>query len=450
MNFPCGWFATGCLSIGMALCVVPAAAATSSAALARALQEADKTEQDVIAWRRQIHQYPELSYQEVETAKYVAQVLRKMPGISVETEIAGTGIKAVLKGGKPGPVVALRADMDGLPVEERNTLPFRSQAKATWRGKEVSVSHACGHDTHVAMLLGAAKALSAMREELSGTVVFLFQPAEEWGPDQKPSGAKAMIEANVLNNPKVDVVFGQHISARAPAGTIGYRAGPMMASGDRFEITLQGAGGHGSEPWSTNSALVPAAELTMALQGITSSLIRQDSGFTVMSIGLLQSGLRPNVLPSTAELAGTIRSFSVKNQQIVHEAIRQRTKHIAQAYGVGSSVSIYTGYEIVDNDRATTAALVPAWQQAAGADKVIEIPAATGSEDFGAYGTSGNIPSVFWFLNASPFDDRDGAPNHSSEFAIDEKSLGVGVRALVAATLQYMKHQQTPPARSSR
>ncbi|MDR7946966.1 MULTISPECIES: M20 family metallopeptidase [Achromobacter] len=428
------------LALGLTLPV--AKAASDAGLLQEALQRADQTESEVIAWRRHIHQHPELSYQETETAKYIADALRAMPGITVETGIARTGVKAVLKGGKPGPVVALRADMDALPVEERNDLPFRSQAKAVWRGEQVSVSHACGHDTHVAMLLGAAKALSAMQDDLPGTIVFLFQPAEEWGPDKEPSGARAMIAQGVLENPKVDVVFGQHISAGAPSGTIAYRAGPTMASGDRFEISLHGKGGHGGRPWTANPALVPAAELTLALQGITSSKVDQSDGVTVLSIGMLQSGRRANILPESAELAGTVRSLSSHNQRIVHEAIRARAEHIAQAYGLSSKVNIYTGYEVVDNDKSLTGSLIPAWQEAAGAGKTVEMPApSTGSEDFGAYGVSGKVPSVFWFINASPLGDKSGAPNHSPEFAIDENALRVGVRALVASALTYMDKQ---------
>lgn len=431
-------------SLGLALSMILTAPALAAGTdlLQTGLVLADKAEPEVIAWRRHIHQHPELSYQETETAKYIADALRAMPGITVETGIARTGIKAVLKGGKPGPVVALRADMDALPVEERNDLPFRSLAKATWRGEQVSVSHACGHDTHVAMLLGAAKAFSAMREELPGTIVFLFQPAEEWGPDKEPSGAKAMIAQGVLENPKVDVVFGQHIGAGAPSGTIAYLAGPAMASGDRFEISLHGKGGHGGRPWAANSALVPAAELALALQGITSSKVDQSDGVTVLSLGMLQSGRRPNILPENAELAGTVRALSSRNQRIVHEAIRARAEHIAQAYGLNSKVDIYTGYEVVDNDKPLTGKLIPAWQAAAGAGKAVELPApSTGSEDFGAYGVSGKVPSVFWFINASPYGDKGGAPNHSPEFAIDESALRVGVRALVASALTYMGGQ---------
>lgn len=433
---------TAILGLTLGLSQAVPVAASGAGLLQNGLQRADQTESDVIAWRRHIHQHPELSYQETETAKYIADALRAMPGIAVETGVARTGIKAVLNGGKPGPVVALRADMDALPVEERNDLPFRSQARATWRGEQVSVSHACGHDTHVAMLLGAAKALSSMREELPGTIVFLFQPAEEWGPDKEPSGAKAMIAQGVLENPKVDVVFGQHISAGAPSGAIVYRAGPTMASGDRFEISLHGKGGHGGRPWTANSALVPAAELTLALQGITSSKVDQSDGVTVLSIGMLQSGRRPNILPESAELAGTVRSLSSHNQRIVHEAIRARAEHIAQAYGLNSKVDIYTGYEVVDNDKSLTHSLISAWQAAAGAGQALEMPApSTGSEDFGAYGVSGKVPSVFWFINASPFGDKSGAPNHSPEFAIDENALRVGVRALVASALTYMGKQ---------
>lgn len=403
---------------------------------AQALSLADATEAQVIAWRRHIHQHPELSYQEVQTAAYVAEALKKMPGIEVQTGIAKTGIKAVLRGGKPGPVVALRADMDALPVEERNDLPFKSTAKGSWLGKEVPVFHACGHDTHVAMLLGAAQALSQMRADLPGTVVFLFQPAEEQGPGPMLSGAPAMVQAGVLDNPKVDVVMGQHINGGFPSGQINYRRGSLMASGDVFKIKLNGKGGHGSSPWSATDPTLAAAEIVLALQNIVSHRIDPLDGTTVVTVGQLQSGNRPNILPDTAEIAGTVRSLSAKNQKTAHDAIRLRATKIAESHGLTAEVSIDTGYEVLVSDPTATQRVIGALQAAAGADKAKEVPPTMGSEDFGSFGK--NIPIVFWHLNASPYADRRGAPNHSAEFMVDEKALRVGVRALVASTLAYM------------
>lgn len=402
----------------------------------QALHKADALEQQVIEWRHHIHQHPELSYQEQSTAAYIQSALASMPGFEVQTGIAQTGIKAVLKGGRPGPVVALRADMDALPVLERNELPFKSTAKGQWQGKEVPVSHACGHDTHVAMLLGAAKVFSDMRAELPGTIVLLFQPAEEQGPGTPLSGANAMMKEGVLDKPKVDVIMGQHIGPGYPAGTIGYRQGSIMASGDVFAISLKGKGGHGSSPWNAASPVVAAAETVVALNNIIAQRTDPLDGTTVVTVGMLQSGNRPNVLPENAEISGTVRSLSKKNQATAHELIRRYADNIAKNHDVQASVRIDTGYEVLISDPSATQIVIPALKLAAGADGAREVPPGMGSEDFGAF--SKNIPLVFWRLNASPYPDKAGAPNHSPEFMVDEKALRVGVRALVASALTYM------------
>lgn len=416
-----------------------ASAATPTALQQRGLSLVDAAETQIIQWRRHLHQHPELSYEEKQTAAYVAGALARMPGVEVRTGIAKTGIKAVLRGGKPGPVVALRADMDALPVLERNELPFKSTVKALWQDQETAVSHACGHDAHVAMLLGAARALSQMRAELPGTVVFLFQPAEEWGPGPIASGAKAMVQAGVLDDPRVDLVMGQHINARAPSGAIGYRLGAIMASGDVFEISLQGKGGHGSSPWTAKSPTLAAAEIALALQNIVSHQVDPLDGTTVVTVGKLQSGNRVNILPETAEIGGTIRSLSAANQKIAHDNLRLKAEKIAESAGVRAEVRIDTGYEVLVSNPEITSALVPSLSLAAGPDKLLQIQPLMGSEDFGSYGTTG-IPVVFWMLRASPFAGKDGAPNHSPEFAIDEQALKVGARALVASSLAFMSH----------
>ena len=402
----------------------------------QALQKADALEQQVIEWRRYIHQHPELSYQERNTAAYIQSALASMPGFEVQSGIAQTGVKAVLKGGKPGPVVALRADMDALPVLERNNLPFKSSAQGHWQGKEVPVSHACGHDTHVAMLLGAAQVFSDLRAELPGTIVLLFQPAEEQGPGTPLSGANAMMKEGVLDKPKVDVIMGQHIGPGFPAGTIGYRPGSIMASGDVFAISLKGKGGHGSSPWNAASPVVAAAETVVALNNIIAQRTDPLDGTTVVTVGSLQSGNRPNVLPESAEISGTVRSLSKKNQATAHELIRRYADNIAGNHGLQATVRIDTGYEVLVSDPAATQTVIPALKLAAGDQGAREIPPGMGSEDFGAF--SKNIPLVFWRLNASPYPDKAGAPNHSPEFLIDEKALRIGTRALVASALTYM------------
>jgi amidohydrolase len=274
----------------------------------------DKVEPSVIAWRRHIHQNPELSFQEVKTAAYVAERLRAIGGLEVQTGVGKTGVKAVLKGGKPGPVIALRADMDALPVEERNELPFRSVAKAMYQGSETAVMHACGHDTHVAMLLGAATVLAEMRAELPGTIVFLFQPAEEGG-----GGAFAMVADGAMDNPKVQAVFGQHIGAGHPGGRINYRFGGTMASSDSFYITVKGAGGHGAMPWFSKDPIVTAAQIVTNLQSVVSRQANLSEGAAVVTVGQFNGGNRVNIIPETATLSGTIRTLNETTRTQVHE-----------------------------------------------------------------------------------------------------------------------------------
>jgi amidohydrolase len=427
---------TSCLLAGTAL------AQTSHPMVETAMGKADALEEKVIEWRRHLHQNPELSYQEHNTAAYIKAALESMPGYQIQSGIAQTGIKAVLKGGKPGPVVALRADMDALPVQERNDLPFKSVAQGTWQGKEVSVSHACGHDTHVAMLLGAAQVFSDMREELPGTIVLLFQPAEEQGPGKPLSGANAMMAEGVLDKPKVDVVMGQHIGPSYPAGSIGYRKGSLMASGDVFSISLAGKGGHGSSPWTAASPLVAAAETVVALNSIIAQRTNPQDGITVVTVGLLQSGNRPNVLPETADISGTVRSLSKQNQTRAHELIERYAQNIAANHDVKATVRIDTGYEVLVSDPNVTQTIIPALELASDRIGAKEVPPGMGSEDFGAFGK--NVPVVFWRLNASPYPDKMGAPNHSPEFMIDEKALRIGTRALLASSLTYMLDNHTP------
>lgn len=396
----------------------------------------DAVDAQVVTWRRHIHQNAELSYQEEKTAAYVAQALRAMPGIEVQTGIARTGIKAVLKGGKPGPVVALRADMDALPVDERNDLPFRSQAKAMWQGKETGVMHACGHDTHVAMLLGAAQVFSSMRAELAGTIVFLFQPAEEWGAMGSPSGAFAMVAAGVMDNPKVDAVFAQHITAGHPGGAIALQRGAVLASGDGFQIIVKGEGGHGGSPWQAKDPIVTAAQIVTNLQSIVSRQANLSEGAAVVTVGQITGGNRNNIIPESVTLGGTIRTLHEPTRQLIHEAITRMAQKTAEASGLTAEVKVTRAYPVLRNDAALAAAVRPALERAAGKGMVREAPSGMGAEDFGAF--SGAAPSVMWFLNASPYADRAGAPNHSPLFAVDEKYLKTGVKALVDVALSYM------------
>ncbi|MFS8980884.1 amidohydrolase [Cupriavidus necator] len=422
--------------VSASLSVIAGSASADPTLLDQALSYADATEQQVISWRRHIHQHPELPWQEKETAKYIADALARMPGFQVQTGIAGTGIKAVLRGGKPGPVVAFRADMDGLPVQERNALPFKSTVKATYQGKETHVAHACGHDTHVAMLLGAAQVFSSIQKDLPGTVVLLFQPAEEGGPGN--GGAVRMLAAGVLDHPKVDLILGQHISARAPSGSISYRPGDFLAGASNFKIKLTGKGGHGSSPWEANDPVIAAAEVVLALQSIVSHQLDQQAGNTTLTVGMLQSGVKMNILPESAEIGGTIRSLSRDNLATAGESLQRRVKSIADGWRLTSKVEVGSGgYDNVFNDPKVTKLLIPAFKAAAGADHAIEGKPLMGSDDFGAFASNG-VPAVYWFLNASPFGARPGAPNHSPDFVIDESAMRVGVRAFVATAMQFM------------
>jgi amidohydrolase len=401
----------------------------------------------VIEWRRHLHANPELSYEEYRTAAYIAAALGAMPGIEVTTGLAKTGVKGVLRGARPGNVVALRADMDALPVEEKSGLPFASKAKTTWRGKESFVAHACGHDTHVAMLLGAAEVLSRIRDDLSGTVVFLFQPAEEWGEaDGIPSGATRMVRDGALTNPQVDVVLGQHIGAEAPSGTLRYRKGSIMASGDDFHIVVRGKGSHGAMPWSGRDPILVAAEIALSLQTIVSreaNLV--DEGPLVVTIGVIQGGNRENIIPEEATLSGTIRTLSEKTRRLAHESLKRKAEKIAEASGLTAEVQLTIGYPVLTNHPALVDRVVPALERAAGAGKAFEVPPIMAAEDFGAYGAG--IPTMYWFLAASPLGDRPGPPNHSPFFAIDEKALTIGTRALVEASLEVLSGPALPRKR---
>lgn len=398
---------------------------------------ADQVEAQVVAWRRQIHQNPELGFQEVKTAALIADALRAMPGVEVQTGIAQTGVKAVIRGGKPGPVVALRADMDALPVEEKNDLAFRSQAKAMWQGKETPVMHACGHDAHVAMLLGAASILSGMRAELPGAVVLLFQPAEEGSGSAAPSGAFAMAAAGVMDNPKVDAVFSQHVGAGHPSGRINYRSGGTMASSDSFFIMVKGAGGHGALPWMSRDPIVTAAQIVTNLQSVVSRQADLSAGAAVVTVGQFNAGNRENIIPESSTLAGTIRTLNEPTRDQIHEALKRMAQKVAEASGLVAEVKIERGYPVLSNDAQLVSRVVGALERTAGPGNLVEMPPVLASEDFGAF--TAKAPGFYWYLNASPHADRAGAPNHSPLFMLDEKVLKTGVKALVNVTLEYMR-----------
>ena len=391
---------------------------------------------DLIQWRRHLHQNPELSNREVETAKFVATQLRAM-GLEPKTGIARHGVVAVLQGGRPGPVVALRADMDGLPVKEEVDVPFASKAIGEYEGNKVGVMHACGHDTHVAILLATAKVLTQMKNQLPGTVKFIFQPAEEGAPlAERPAGAELMVTEGVMMNPKVDAVFGLHVFANVPTGTITYRSGPFMAAADQFDIVVTGRQTHGSAPWRGIDPILVGSQIVTALQTIVSRNVDITQLPAVVSVGQFNSGVRNNIIPDTAKLVGTIRTFDENVRRDIHERVRKIAEGVASAAGAKVDVKIHLGYPVTANDPALTAKMLPTLERVApGKVKVSEL--ITGAEDFPYF--MKQAPGLYFFLGITPPDQAGKAPaNHSPFFYVDEKALPTGVRALAHLAVDYL------------
>ena len=429
------------LALGFAAAASTAAFAGQTAAPPTALSAeidglATAVEPQLIAWRRHLHEHPELSNREVETSKYVAEQLRSF-GLEPQTGIARHGVVAILKGGLPGPVVALRADMDGLPVREETDVPFASKAIGEYQGNEVGVMHACGHDTHMAMLLAAAKVLTEMRDRLPGTVKFIFQPAEEGAPEgEDPAGANAMVKAGVMTNPKVDAVFGLHVFSNIPTGHLTYRSGPFMAASDRLEIVVKGRQTHGAAPWRGIDPIVTASQIVVALQTIVSRGVDITTVPAIVTIGQFQSGVRNNIIPDSATLTGTIRTFDDKMQDEIHAQVKRIAEGIAASAGTTAQVTIRRQYPVTVNDPALTARMLPTLERVApGAVKQSEI--ITASEDFSYY--QREAPGVYLFLGVTPAAQVGKAgQNHSPLFVVDEKALPTGVRALVNLTVDFM------------
>lgn len=396
-------------------------------------------EDKVVEWRRHLHQYPELSNREFKTAEMVAAHLTEL-GMDVKTKIAYTGVVGILHSGKPGPTVALRADMDGLPVVERVDLPFASKERTTYQGQDVGIMHACGHDTHVAMLMGVAEILSGMKDELKGKIVFIFQPAEEGAPPEEGGGAKMMVEEGVLSDNNVDVVFGLHINSMTEVGKIRYRPGGIMAAADVFNIKINGAQSHGSQPWAGIDPIVIGSQIVMGLQTIISRQTELTREAAVISVGKFQAGVRNNIIPESAELTGTIRTLDVNMQDKIHEKIRLTATRIAEAGGATADVEIRKGVPVTYNDIDLTRKMLPTLLASAGEDNVIVSAAVTGAEDFSFY--ANEVPSLFFFLGGmkkgmSPF---DAAPHHTPDFFIDESGFPLGVKTMCRLALDYMNN----------
>jgi len=406
------------------------------------LKELDKNvagvKDSVVAWRRHLHQHPELSNREYKTAAYVAARLKAL-GLDVQTGVGKTGVVAILKGGKPGPVVALRADMDALPVYERATLPFKSIDTAEYLGQQVPVMHACGHDSHVAILLGTATVLSAMQKDVPGTVKFIFQPAEEGAPGNEEGGAPLMIKEGVMDNPKVDAIFGLHINSQTTIGTVKYKSGAEMASSDWFVVKVKGKQSHGSQPWHGIDPVVVAAQIIQGFQTIVSRQAELTKAPVVITVGKIHSGVRSNIIPEELVMEGTIRTLDSKMQQDVHERMKRMAVKIAEASGATAEVTIDTKTKVTYNDPALVAQMVPAIEAAIGKENVKEAEWTTGAEDFSFYGDK--APAFFFFLGGMPAgkDPVTAAAHHTPDFYIDDSRLDAGVKIFCQLVFDYSK-----------
>jgi amidohydrolase len=398
-----------------------------------------EVEPELIAWRRHFHEFPELSNREVNTGKYIADFLKTLPNVEVRYPVAKTGVVAVLKGGKPGAVIALRADIDALPVYERVAIPFASKVTTDYNGQKVSVMHACGHDSHTAMLMATAKLLSTMQKELPGTIVFLFQPAEEGAPENEEGGAPLMIKEGALDNPKVEAVFGIHISSQTPVGTIKYKSGAFMASSDWFTIKVNGKGSHGSQPWAGVDPIAASAQIIEGLQHIVSRQMDLTKAPLVITVGTINSGVRSNIIPETAVMTGTIRTLDSKMQVEVHERIKHTAKTIAESTGATADVTIDTKTLVTYNDPALVKKTLPSLIKAAGDENVSESTWITGAEDFSFF--AAKAPSFFFNLGGMPkgTDPRKAGPHHTPDFYLDESGFIVGVKAFCQLVFDYGK-----------
>ena len=390
----------------------------------------------LVAWRRDIHQHPELGNREFRTARIVAAHLRSL-GLEVDTAVAHTGVVGVLRGGRPGPVVLLRADMDALPVTELVNVPFASKVRTTYNGQEVGVMHACGHDNHVAILMATAEVLAGMRAQLPGTVKFVFQPAEEGAPAGEEGGAALMIKQGVLDDPTPVAAFGLHVWPDS-VGRITVRSGGTMAATDGLRIVVRGRQTHGAAPWGGVDPIVVAAQIINGLQTITSRQMDITAAPTIVTIGQINGGIRGNIIPDTVVMVGTIRTLDPAHQKDIHDRVKRTAERIAESAGATADVRISMGYPITYNDPALTQRMLPTLRRAA-SGKVAEAQLVTGAEDFSFF--QQRMPGVYFFLGVTPpgTDPRTAAKNHSPHFFADEAALPVGVRAMTFAALDYLR-----------
>jgi len=402
------------------------------------VKKANAIDKKVIAWRQDFHQNPELGNRETRTAAIVAKHLQSL-GFEVKTNVAYTGVVGILKGDKPGPVIALRADMDALPVEEINNLPFASKVKTMYNGKETSVMHACGHDAHVAILMGVAEVLASMKKDLKGTVKFIFQPAEEGVHKGEEGGAKLMVKEGVLENPKVDVIFGLHIDSQLEADKLSYRPGGFMAGVGDFKITVKGKPSHGARPWYSIDPILTASQIVVSLQQIVSRNLNITNNAAVVTVGAINGGNRSNIIPSQVEILGDVRAFSNEDETLIYNRIKQIAEKTAEAAGATAVVELPYGikYPVTFNNIALTNTMLPSLQKSAGMEKVLLVPANTGAEDFSFYAQK--VPGLFFRLGGMPKgkDPKTAAPHHTPEFIIEDDSFKLGVITFCNLVFDY-------------
>ncbi len=394
----------------------------------------------VLAWRRDFHAHPELGNREFRTAGIVAAHLRALGFDDVRTGVAHTGVVGLLKGGLPGPVLALRADMDALPVTEETDIPFASKARAEWNGAQVGTMHACGHDTHTAILMGVAELMAGLRAQLPGTLKFIFQPAEEMPPEGEDGGAKMMVAEGAMANPRPAAIFGLHVTSNLPVGVVGYRPGPTMASSDSLRITVRGSQTHGAMPWYGVDPIVTSAQVVMGLQTVVSRTVNLAQEPAVVTIGTIHGGVRQNIIPELVEMTGTIRTFDEAMRDEVHERVTYLAEAIARGNRANCVVCINKHYPVTVNDPDLTAMMRPSLARSAGDDKLVLVPKVMGSEDFSFF--QREAPGLFYFVGVTPAGTAPGkaAPNHSPRFYVDEACLPVGLRTMAHLASDFLHH----------
>jgi amidohydrolase len=396
-------------------------------------------EPKIVAWRRDIHANPELGNREFRTAKLVAEHLKKL-GLEVRTGIAHTGVTAVLKGGRPGPTVALRADMDGLPVTEKVDVPFKSRVTTEYRGEKVGVMHACGHDVHVAVLMGVAEALTGMRASLPGTVLFIFQPAEEGAPEGEEGGAELMLKEGLFASVKPQAVFGLHMWSLMNVGQIGLRRGPAMAAVDSFKVEVIGRQAHGSRPWQSVDPIVASAQIITALQTVVSRQVDLTANPAVVTVGAIKGGIRQNIIPERVEFIGTIRTFTEEQRSRVFAGLKLITEKTAEASGAKATFTVQPpSFPVTYNDPGLAERMLPSLQRVAGAQNIVNMDLITGAEDFSFY--QKQVPGLFFFVGSTPAgQDAFKAPsNHSDYFFVDEASIPIATRALLQVAVDFLE-----------